>query len=166
MTPEPPASGTVASRAHYFPVRVYYEDTDAGGVVYHATYLGFAERARTEFLRAAGLPHHELMSAHGLVFVVRSAHVEYQRPARLDDSLTVVSRIVGLGGASVTLDQRVMRDDAVLARLRIGLVAADLSEGRARRIPRAWRDMFAALLVEEESRGDHGGDQKSPRKES
>lgn len=151
----------VAEAAHYFPVRVYYADTDAGGVVYHATYLDFAERARTEFLRSLGVPHHELMAGEGLVFVVRAAHVEYQRPARLDDSLTVVSRIVALGGASVTLGQDVMRGAETMATLRIRLVATDLSEGRARRIPRRWRAAFAALLVAEE-----GGGETPARKES
>lgn len=154
-------SGRVAGRAHHFPIRVYYEDTDAGGVVYHATYLRYAERARTEFLRLAGLPHQQLIARHGLVFVVRTAHVTYHKVARLDDSLTVVSGIVRLGGASVTLDQDVRRGPDRLAALRIVLVATDLAEGRARRIPEQWRDLFAALLVE-----DGNGGEVSPRKES
>ena len=147
-------SGWVAGRAHFFPIRVYFEDTDAGGVVYHATYLRYAERARTEFLRAIGVPHQELMECCGLVFVVRSASVEYHRPARLDDSLLVVSRVAELGGASVMLDQRVQAGDITLAGMRIGLVATDLSAGRARRIPVRWREAFAALLEKEEGAGN------------
>jgi acyl-CoA thioester hydrolase len=139
---------------------VYFEDTDAGGVVYHATYLRYAERARTEFLRAAGVPHHELMTGEGLVFVVRSAAVEYLRPARLDDSLLVVTRVAGLGRASVMLDQLVRAGDATLASMRIGLVCTDLAAGKARKIPARWRDMFAALLD-----GEEGAGTKAPRKE-
>ena len=76
---------------HRYAVRVYYEDTDAGGVVYHATYLRFAERARTEALRDAGIPHAELVERFTLMFVVRRIEVDYLRPARLDESLTVVT---------------------------------------------------------------------------
>jgi acyl-CoA thioester hydrolase len=159
MTPRTPDGGWVAGRAHFLPLRVYFEDTDAGGVVYHAAYLRYAERARTEFLREAGVPHHELMRDEGLVFVVRSAAVDYLRPARLDDSLLVVTRVAGLGGASVTLDQQVTRDGQVCAGLRIGLVATDIAAGRPRRIPARWRDTFAILLGDEEGAG------RPPRKE-
>jgi acyl-CoA thioester hydrolase len=75
--------------AHRYGLRIYFEDTDAGGVVYHANYLRFAERARTEALRAMGLPHSEMMEKHGIIFVVRRVALDYQRPARLDDWLTV-----------------------------------------------------------------------------
>lgn len=146
-------SGWVEGRTHFFPVRVYFEDTDAGGVVYHATYLRYAERARTEFLRACGVPHQELMAVQGLVFVVRSALVEYLRPARLDDSLLVASRVRELGGASVTLDQRVLAGVITVARMRIGLVATDLSAGRPRRIPARWREALAPLPEGEQDAG-------------
>jgi acyl-CoA thioester hydrolase len=137
---------------------VYFEDTDAGGVVYHATYLRYAERARTEFLRATGVPHHELMADEGLVFVVRSAAIEYLRIARLDESLVVVTRVAALGGASVMLQQDVQRTGETVASLRIGLVATDLAAGKARRIPLRWRAVLAGLL--EEGAGD-----QPPRKE-
>jgi acyl-CoA thioester hydrolase len=159
MTPPTAPSGWVAGRAHFFPVRVYFEDTDAGGVVYHATYLRFAERARTEFLRETGVPHHELMRHEGLVFVVRSAAVEYLLPARLDDSLVLVTRVVRLGGASVTLDQRAVLAGTVCAGMRIRLVATDLAAGKPRRIPARWREKFATLLGDEEGAGH------PPRKE-
>jgi acyl-CoA thioester hydrolase len=154
-----PPSGWVEGRAHFFPIRVYFEDTDAGQVVYHATYLRFAERARTEFLRATGAPHSELMADEGLVFVVRSAAIDYLRTARLDDSLLVVTRVAALGGASVTLAQDVRRDAETVACLRIGLVATDLAAGKARRIPPRWRAVFAGLLDEE------GAEDQPPRKE-
>ena len=86
-------------------IRVYYEDTDAGGVMYHARYLAFAERARTEALRRAGATHDELATQFGLIFVVRRAEMDYLRPARLDDVVTVTTRTVAMGGASVSLRQ-------------------------------------------------------------
>src|SRR6201986_1521280 len=92
---------------HRYTLRVYYEDTDAGGVVYHACYLRFAERARTEALRDAGIPHAELLANHGVMFMVRRIEVYYLRSARLDDSLTVVTESLMVGGASATLVQDV-----------------------------------------------------------
>src|SRR5690242_6692965 len=101
MIGNPPS--TRADGRHCYPVRVYYEDTDAGGVVYHATYLRYAERARTEALRDAGIPHAELVERFSLMFVVRSIEVDYLRPARLDESLIVVTEPLAVGGATVTL---------------------------------------------------------------
>src|SRR5271168_154028 len=86
---------------HRYPVRVYYEDTDAGGVVYHASYLRYAERARTEALRDLGIPHAALIAQYGLMFVVRRIKVDYLRPARIDESLTVVTEPLQVGGASL-----------------------------------------------------------------
>src|SRR5689334_23672771 len=88
---------------HVFPVRVYYEDTDAGGIVYHANYLRFAERARTEVLRDLGVPHADLVRDWKLMFVVRRAKLDYLRPARLDDSLAVVTEPVEMRAAVVKL---------------------------------------------------------------
>src|SRR5882757_6079492 len=85
--------------------RVYYEDTDAGGVVYHANYLRFAERARTEALRDIGVPHAELVEQHGLMFMVRRVKLDYLGPARLDDSLMVITHPLEVGAASTTLRQ-------------------------------------------------------------
>jgi len=92
---------------HRFAIRVYYEDTDAGGVVYHANYLRFAERARTEALRDLGVPHAEMQALHGLIFMVRRVKLDYLAPARLDDSLTVVTDLTALRGASVDLRQQI-----------------------------------------------------------
>lgn len=136
------------SRTHRHPVRVYFEDTDAGGVVYHASYLRMAERARTESLRDAGLPHAHLMGQHGLVFVVRRVAIEYLAPARLDDLLEVFTRVVRLGGASVTLEQLVRRDGLAVAALDVALVCLRLDNGRPSRIPQPWRDVLGGGVEE------------------
>ncbi|NCC28408.1 MAG: tol-pal system-associated acyl-CoA thioesterase [Gammaproteobacteria bacterium] len=93
-----------------WPVRVYYEDTDAGGVVFYANYLKFMERARTEWLRAVGYEQHALRERCGILFAVRSVAIDYRAPARLDDCLSVTSRLMRAGGASLEFDQQVMRD--------------------------------------------------------
>src|SRR5437868_14069622 len=93
---------------HRYAVRVYYEDTDAGGVAYHASYLRFAERARTEALRDLGIPHAEMVDHYHLMFMVRRIEVDYLRPARPDDSLVIQTEAVEIGGASVQLRQTVL----------------------------------------------------------
>ncbi len=95
------SASIAVQRPHRYTLRVYYEDTDAGGVVYHATYLRFAERARTEALRDLGIPHAELVEQYGLMFMVRRIKVDYLRPARLDESLVVVTEPLAVGAASV-----------------------------------------------------------------
>jgi len=97
------------SATYVLPVRVYYEDTDAGGVVYYANYLRFLERARTEWLRSLGYEQGLLAKEHGIVFAVRSIAAEYLRPARLDDMLNVISGIESVGRAQVAFNQRVER---------------------------------------------------------
>jgi acyl-CoA thioester hydrolase len=133
-----------ANGIHFYRLRVYFEDTDAGGVVYHANYLRFAERARTEALRAMGLPHSEMMLQHGMIFVVRHAELDYQRPARLDDWLTIETTTVSVGGASVRLRQRVKREEETLAVVELTLVSLRLQTGRAERMPAAWRVALTA----------------------
>jgi acyl-CoA thioester hydrolase len=145
------------TKSHRFPVRVYLEDTDAGGVAYHANYLKWAERARTESLRAMHLPHALMMERHNTMLVVRRIEVEYVRPARLDEPLIVETRIRALGAATLDLDQRVVREDggAVLARLDVGLVcvrgvpagSAGGADGlRPARIPEPWRSELAQRI--------------------
>src|SRR5271154_3855573 len=92
-----------------FPIRIYYEDTDAGGIVYHANYLKFAERARTELLRSLGHDHHQVLKEHGLILVVRHIEIDYQAPSRLDDLLEVRTEAVSVGNTSVGLNQAVYR---------------------------------------------------------
>lgn len=118
-----------------FPVRIYWEDTDAGGVVYYANYLQFFERARTEWLRAMGVEQQALRDATGAMFVVASAQVKYLAPARLDDLLTVSVKVVEKGQASMLLEQQAWRGTQLLvdARFRIGCV--DGATLRPRRMP-------------------------------
>ena len=119
---------------HRFPVRVYYEDTDAGGIVYHAQYLCFAERARTELLRVAGADHACLLRQHGGLFAVRRAVVDFRKPARLDDLLVVESRVERCGGARLTLAQDIKRDGEalVLIEVELAFISPDM---RPRRLP-------------------------------
>ena len=130
---------------HRFPLRVYFEDTDAGGVAYHANYLRWAERARTESLRDMGLPHHLLMSRHGSLLVVRRIEVAYLRPARLDDAVVVETRVLKSGAASVEVGQDVVAAEApegdagVLARLKVGLVCVSQETLRPVPLPEPWR---------------------------
>ena len=128
---------------HRYPLRVYYEDTDAGGVVYHAAYLRFAERARTEALRDAGAPHAELMEQHGLFFVVRRIKIDYLRPARLDSLLVVETDTLAIGGASATLRQRITEGTAVLAEAEVLLVCIRAENLQPARIPERWRNVLA-----------------------
>jgi acyl-CoA thioester hydrolase len=127
-----------AQAAHCYPVRVYYEDTDAAGLVYYANYLKFAERARTEMLREQGADHAAMLRSTGLGFVVRRCEVDYLRPARLDDSLRVETCVIGLGGATLDLQQDVIRDGDILVRMRVGLALLN-SSGRPARLPAALR---------------------------
>ena len=116
-------------------VRVYYEDTDAGGIVYHARYLAFAERARTEALRQAGVPHQELVNDYGLIFVVHRVEMDYLRPARLDDELTVVTGPWALGAATVEVRQAFTAADERVGSLLVKLACVRRADGRPARIP-------------------------------
>ena len=120
-----PTSRLKAEFGFVWPVRVYYEDTDAGGIVFYANYLKYFERARTEWLRASGVDQRRLDEEAGLIFVVRRTVLDYMSPARLDDLLTIASRIERLGGASVDFTQEAWRGDELLARgsIRVACVA-------------------------------------------
>jgi acyl-CoA thioester hydrolase len=126
---------------HRHNLRIYYDDTDAGGVVYHANYLKFAERARTEMMRAAGLDHRTLLEEDGVVFAVRRCHVEYLAPAMLDDLLEVESQVTEITGATLEVEQIVRRERRDLARLNITLVCLT-RDGRATRWPPRLRSLF------------------------
>jgi acyl-CoA thioester hydrolase len=123
---------------------VYYEDTDAAGVVYYANYLKFAERARTELLRRLGLDHGRLAGEQGGAFAVRRCAIDYLAPARLDDLLEIRTRLLGARGATIDLRQRVCRDGAVLADLEIRLVVLD-RRLRPMRLPRPLRAALEGL---------------------
>ena len=136
-----------AEGRHHYTVRVYYEDTDAGGVVYHASYLRYAERARTEALRDLGIPHALLVARHGLMFVVRRIKVDYLRPARLDESLLVVTEPVHVGGASVVLRQDVRAADGrgSCAVLEVQLACVPPNGDKPGRLPPAWRTALVSM---------------------
>lgn len=132
---------------HRFPIRVYFEDTDAGGIAYHASYLRWAERARTESLRAIDLPHQLMIQDYASLLVVRRIEVEYVAPARLDEPLVVETSVRRLRGASVDLDQVVLGEGGgVKASLQVGLVCVRAEGMRPTAIPEPWRSALRAAL--------------------
>ncbi|MFL6673199.1 MAG: tol-pal system-associated acyl-CoA thioesterase [Massilia sp.] len=116
-------------------VRVYYEDTDAGGIVFYANYLKFFERARTEWLRAAGIGQQQLLEQQGAVFVVKSASLDYHAPARLDDELTLTLAVDKLGRASVQFSQQAWRGDQLLTSASVKVGCVDAETMRPRSLP-------------------------------
>ena len=125
-------------------VRVYYEDTDAAGIVYYANYFRFIERGRTELLRSLGHDQHELMR-EGIAFAVRSASAEFLKPAKLDDLLTVETTVVSLGRAQVTFAQRILRDKELLLDAKIRVACIDPARGRPIPMPRTLHKQFSSL---------------------
>ena len=133
--------GRFADGVHRFAIRVYFEDTDLTGIVYHANYLRYMERARSDMLRAVGIDQRAAHDAGEGAYAVADLAIRYRRPARLDDALLVLSHVVQVRAASCAIHQRVMRGDEVLADADV--TAAFLSpEGRPRRQPRAWVEAF------------------------
>ena len=134
--------GEIRDGRHFQPVRVYYEDTDFSGVVYHASYLRFMERGRTNYLRLIGADHRALFEetakeAPGFAFVVRSMNIDFLKPARMDDVLEVRTHAIEVKGASVLLKQQVARGDELIADADVRV--AFVSAGRARPIPKPLR---------------------------
>ena len=127
---------------HSMMLRVFYEDTDAAGIVYYANYLKFVERGRTEMMRALGFAHSAIAADTGIIFTVRRLTADYRQPARLDDLLSVETRVIEIGGATLLLDQRVCRDGGVLAAIEV-LVACVGRDGRPRRVPVGLREALA-----------------------
>jgi len=121
------------------PVRIYFEDTDVGGIVYYANYLRYAERARSELLREVGVESSDLMAEHRLALAVRRCLVNYLKPAKLDDLLMVDTAVVRVGGASIELRQRIYRNDEMLVDMEIKLAGLDLDTGRPRALPQILR---------------------------
>ncbi len=137
MSPIQPLSGTIEDGEHRLMVRVYYEDTDFTGLVYHANYLKFIERGRSDFLRLLGVHHHELRAHEDeLAFAVAHIDLRYRAPARIDDVLMVRTRVAGLRGAQIFMDQRCERDGVVLCEGRFDIVCID-GNGRPRRLPKS-----------------------------
>ena len=130
---------------HRYMLRVYYDDTDAGGIVYHANYLRFAERARTEALREMGVPHSEMLRDCNLMFVVRRVKVDYLRAARLDDSLEVVTEVGSMRAGAVVLHQDVRGPAGTCAMIEVELACVPPGGTWPARIPQRWRDAFIAM---------------------
>lgn len=123
-------------------IRVYYEDTDAGGVVFYANYLKFLERARTEWLRELGMGQHELARRQHRAFIVKGVEIQYRKPARLDDLLTVRSKVVRLGPASITFEQFIDRERELLCESTIQVCCVDLDTFRPAALPRELRTLL------------------------
>jgi acyl-CoA thioester hydrolase len=128
------------------PVRVYFQDTDAGGVVYHASYVNFMERARTEWMRSFGYTNAGLMKELGVVFVVRSLKLDYLKPALLDDLLGVSTKLKEIGRSRVTLHQSVMRGEEILVEGEIHLVSIALDTFKPVSVPEVLRGQWKPLL--------------------
>ena len=149
-TPDVAFSGWFEGRVHVLPVRIYYEDTDTSGIVYHANYLRYMERARSDMLRLAGIDQRAAMKAGEGAWAVTDLAIKYLRPAKLDDDLTVVSTVEAVRGASVIIAQRILRGQDELTREVLSggrVTAAFLSpDGRPRRQPAGWAERFTAIM--------------------
>ena len=145
MTRDVSPEGRFEGREHHFPVRVYYEDTDLSGIVYHANYLRWMERARSDMLRTAGIDQRAAWEGGEGSYAVRALAIRYRAPARLDDALTVVTRMSAVRPAAVAVHQRVMRGHEELADADVEVVFVAPS-GRPRRQPGAWVQAFHALI--------------------
>ncbi len=143
-----PASGRIADGEHRFPVRVYFEDTDVGGVVYHANYLRYMERARSDMLRLLGIDQRAAMDGGEGVYAVAEAAIRYRAPARLDDDLIVRSRVTQLSPARCVIAQSVWRDDTELTQGSVTVAFLDPS-GRPRRQPADWIARFSPHVVKD-----------------
>ena len=148
--------GKIRNGKHHQQVRVYYEDTDFSGIVYHASYLRFMERGRTNYLRLIGADHRALFEqaaaeAPGFSFVVRHMDIHFNKPARMDDVLDIVTTPEDVKGASVVLHQRVMRGDDLVVEAHVQV--AFVSGGRARPIPKPLRTAMAADLAADQKAG-------------
>ncbi|WP_448501380.1 tol-pal system-associated acyl-CoA thioesterase [Sphingomonas sp.] len=144
MTTDLPQTGRFEGREHRFAVRVYFEDTDLSGIVYHANYLRYMERARSDMLRVAGVDQRAAFEGGEGFYAVRDLRVRYRAPARLDDALLIVSAVEEIRAASVLIHQRVMRGAELLvdAHVEAAFVAPS---GRPRRQPANWIEAFNAL---------------------
>ena len=147
MAPESfdtPYRGGFVSKEHHFALSVYFEDTDAYGIVYYANYLKFMERARSDFIRAVGVDQAAALKATGSAYAVVEVDIKYRRPARLGDDLQVVSTVQQVRASSVDIHQRVMRGPELLTDARVTAAFLD-GQGRPRRQPGDWVEKFKAI---------------------
>ena len=136
-----------------FPLRVYYEDTDAGGVVYHSNYLNFFERCRTEWLRHLGYEQDELRDTHSVMFVVRNINIDYLKPARFNQQLMITTEVTELGACNITMHQQVLHgrgsgEVEVLAKGSVSLVSVDSEKFKPKRIPGMIRQSLLSTEVQ------------------
>ena len=134
-----------------WPARVYWEDTDGGGVVYYANYLKFLERARTEWLRSLGIVQTELVKDPGIIFVVASLNIDYRRPARLDDALVITSSCMQDGAACLRFDQRILRNDELLVEASVRVACLDAASFRPKRLPNTIASRISSALPVKET---------------
>jgi acyl-CoA thioester hydrolase len=143
---EATAAGRFEGRVHVLPIRIYYEDTDLSGVVYHANYLRYMERGRSEFFRSAGIARLAMLDEEeATAWTLRRASLEFLKPARLDDLIAVHTRATALSGARMRADQKIFRGDLLLMHGDVEACIINLS-GKSRRIPDAIRDKLAPLV--------------------
>ena len=140
-----PAVGRLVDGTHRFPVRVYFEDTDLSGIVYHANYLRYMERARADMLRLVGIDQRAAHETGGGAYAVTELAIRYRAPARLDDALVVTTTIEKVRAASVDIQQRVMRGRDILTQAAVTAALVGAS-GRAMRQPRAWIEAFGGVM--------------------
>ncbi len=132
--------------SHKFSInyRVYYEDTDAGGIVYHANYLRFCERARTEYLRDLEISQSDLVRDEKLIFVVRRCEIDYLSPAKLDDLIEVSAEVTKTSATSLIMHQEIKKDDKILASMDVVIVCIDSESYRPKKIPQKLKELFDA----------------------
>jgi len=146
MSADVPSMGRFDGRTHLLPVRIYYEDTDFSGVVYHANYLRYFERGRSDFLRAGGVPHTLLLDRpEPLALAVRGMELAFLKPARIDDALVVATRFRSLAGARMRLSQTILRDGDALATAEVEAACIGL-DGRPRRVPAEVTALIAPFI--------------------
>jgi acyl-CoA thioester hydrolase len=154
----PDLAGRIQGDAHILPVRVYFEDTDFTGLVYHANFLKFCERGRSDFIRTLGIDHHALANpkeGEPSVFVVRRIEVDYLKPARIDEVLEVVTRCEEIGGATLVLSQEVRRDGTVLVRSNVSVVLVS-EAGKPRRLGQMVREALERFTGKRVDRSEEG----------
>ena len=143
-------AGAFHGKVHQLPMRVYYEDTDAGGIIYYANYLKFFERGRSDYLRLLGVDQRAMLDATGedyLAFAVRRIKIDYLAPGHLDDILIIHTMMTDFGAARIEIAQRIICDDRVLATATLTIAALDI-EGRPRRLPERMKQMLPAQMME------------------
>lgn len=146
-----PHSGALVGRSHHFAVRVYIEDTDLGGVVYHANYVRYLERARSDALRALGIPQRASLEGGLGIYTVAEMRIKYCRPARLEDDLLVITEVTELHGACCIVQQRILRGSELIVQATVTLAFIS-PQGRPKRQPAEWVEKLKGMLQTDSNR--------------